>query len=108
MKKIITSFSVAALVAFAPLTALAQNVDICPVENCNRTAQHTHKGTIYSGHYAGDGHDYHQICNVQGCTKNGSHQHNGTTCLPHRNGDGHNDHNGGGHRSGGQRGRCHS
>lgn len=111
MKKVITILTVSALLLVAlPVTVFAhghsskgttsQSYAICTAENCNTVGEHEHNGTTYSGHFVGDGHNYHQTCNIKNCMKTGSHDHNGTTCLPHNNADGHSYH-GSTHRSGG-------
>lgn len=110
MKKAIISLAISALLLISlPVTVFAhghsengkasQSYAVCAVENCNTVGYHKHNGTTYSGHFVGDGHNYHPICNVINCTETGSHEHNGTTCLPHNNADGH-DYHGSSHRSG--------
>lgn len=112
MKKIATVIGILALLlTVLPITALAHGhsrgtsatgaaYTLCPVENCNTVGNHRHDRAIYSGHYIGDGHDYHNLCSVKNCYKTGSHSHNGTICLPHYSSDGHSYHNAG-HKGGG-------
>lgn len=116
MKKTIAALALSAVMLTAmPLTVSAHGhgygadssaacYSLCTVENCNTTGIHQHNAVTYTGHYIGDGHDYHQACNVQGCTQTGCHEHNGTVCLPHNksgcNGASGSHHNGGGHRGG--------
>lgn len=72
---------------------------LCSVENCNTTGNHHHDGITYTGHYIGDGHDYHQACTVEGCVESGCHDHDGAVCLPH-NGNGCYDGSGSHHSTG--------
>lgn len=95
MKKTIAALALFAVMLTAmPLTVFAHGHShgtdssaacnsLCSVENCNETWNHQHDGVTYSGHYIGDGHDYHQACTTEGCTRTGCHEHNGTVCLPH-------------------------
>lgn len=94
MKKTIAALALSAVMLTAmPLTVFAHGHShgtdssaacnsLCSVENCNETGNHQHDGVTYSGHYIGDGHDYHQACTTEGCTRTGCHEHNGTVCLP--------------------------
>lgn len=80
MKKTIAALALSAVMLTAmPLTVFAHGHShgtdssaacnsLCSVENCNETGNHQHDGVTYSGHYIGDGHDYHQACTTEGCT----------------------------------------
>lgn len=94
MKKIITIIIVLVLVtAVAPLSAFAhghgrstqtvRKYILCVTENCNTTGLHYHGNICYSGHFTGDGHDYHQTCSLTGCNLTSVHEHDGTTYFGH-------------------------
>lgn len=102
MKKTLTAVILAAVImalSTAPVLAdghcgrgRAANYTVCTVESCVLTGLHTHNSKIYSAHYYGDGHKYHEFCEIEDCALAGYHSHDGEYCFGHNLNDGHDYH----------------
>lgn len=69
----------------APVNSEDGTYDICNIDGCDIVSVHWHDGICYTGHWMGDGCDYHQLCTVEGCVKASHHYHDGVVYIPQNN-----------------------